>query len=102
MADLRTVIRRTGLINGWYESAGIDLGVPNTFRLSRRSHAVLVPDSADDHKTLYAYSLPRIVIYARNALLSAISKTVREPRMRGGGPRVTGVAVRAGVVPQGR
>jgi hypothetical protein len=30
-----------------------------------------VPDSADDHEALHAYSLPGIVTYARNALLSA-------------------------------
>jgi hypothetical protein len=46
-------------------------GRANIVRLSRQSHAVLVPDSADDHETQHAYSLPGIVIYVRNALLSA-------------------------------
>jgi hypothetical protein len=30
-----------------------------------------VPNSADNHEALHAYSLPGIVMYARNALISA-------------------------------
>jgi hypothetical protein len=48
-----------------------DLAAPNIFRLSRRGDTALVLDSADDHEALHTYSLPSIVMYVRNALLSA-------------------------------
>lgn len=35
---------------------------------------MLVPDSADDHESLYAYALPGIVMYARNTLVSACER----------------------------
>ena len=41
------------------------------FGCLRRSHAVLVPEPANDHEALHAYSLPGIVMYGRNALPSA-------------------------------
>jgi hypothetical protein len=41
------------------------------FGCIRRSRAVLVPESANDHEALHAYSLPGIVMYVRNALLLA-------------------------------
>jgi hypothetical protein len=47
-------------------------GCANIFWLSRRGDAVVLLDSADDHEALHTYSLPGIVMYVRNALLSAL------------------------------
>ena len=70
----------------------------NIFRHSCRSHAVLVPVSADDHEFLHAHPLPGIVMNAGNVLLSAEARiqppshqrTVRGQASEesGSGPRV--------------
>ncbi len=70
-------------------------GRTNIVRLSRRSHGALAPDSAKDHESPHRYSLPGIVMYARNALLSARPSSSNPPIIQVGARRRSGATFRS-------